>query len=280
MKYKDIYPVSRMCHMLGVSRSGYYDWRASPESKRSLENRILLKNIKEIHADSNKCYGSPKIGIELSKRGFNCGHNRVARIMRENDIKAKVVKKFRPRGSVIKPDTAALNVLNRQFFWEELNKAWATDITYIPTLSGWAYLCVFLDLCSRSIVGWSVSSHMRTEMVLQALDRAIARRKPGKDLIIHSDQGSQFGSEAFRSFLENNEFTQSMSRRGNCWDNACVESFFRLIKVEELNDYRFKNVEEVNYIVFKYIESFYNRRRIHSQLDYMTPVEYEKKLCA
>lgn len=280
MKFKKTYSVSRMCHVLGVSRSGYYNWCMSPESQRTLKNRVLLKHIREIHADSNNCYGSPKILIELSKRGFTCGHNRVARIMRENGIKAKVVKKFRPRGTVIVPGAAVSNVLNRQFSWEEPNKAWATDITYIPTISGWAYLCVFLDLCSRKIAGWSVASHMKTEMVLQALDRAIARRNPGKDLIIHSDQGSQFGSDAFRSHLKSNEFVQSMSRRGNCWDNACVESFFRLIKVEELNDYRFKNVDEVRYIVFKYIEYFYNRRRIHSLLDYMTPAEYEKKLCA
>lgn len=280
MKYKDTYPVSRMCQVLGVSKSGYYDWCTSPDSKRTIENRVLLKHIKEIFQESNNCYGSPKIHIELLKRGFKCGHNRVARIMRENGIKSKVVKQFRPRGTVIKSSTAVSNVLDRQFYWAEPNQAWVTDITYIPTLNGWAYLCVFLDLCSRTIVGWSVSSHMRTEMVLEALDRAIARRNPGKDLIIHSDQGSQFGSDAFRSCLAKNNFIQSMSRRGNCWDNACAESFFRLIKVEFFNDYKFKNSGEVRYIAFKYIEYFYNRKRIHSQLNYMSPADYEKKLGA
>ncbi len=280
MKYKNIFPVSRMCQILGVSRSGYYDWCKEPESPRSKENQILLKHIKQIHAESNKNYGSPKIRNELLKLGFTCGHNRVARLMHENGIVAKVVKKVRPRGSVIKLGTENPNILDRQFIWEKPNKAWATDITYIPTSSGWVYLCVFLDLCSRSIVGWSVASHMKTEMVLQAFDRAIAKRNPGKDLIIHSDQGSQFGSNAFRNYLEENNFIQSMSRRGNCWDNACVESFFRLIKVEELNDYRFQNIEEVQYIVFRYIELFYNRRRIHSLLNYMTPAEFEEKISA
>jgi len=278
MKHKDTYPVSRMCHVLGVSRSGYYNWLKVPESQRAVENRELLAKIKEIHASSKQRYGSPKILFELENQGYRYGHNRVARIMRENDIKSKVVKKFRPKGKVIQIGDAVSNVLNRRFSWDKPDQAWATDITYIPTKSGWVYLCVFLDLCSRKIVGWSVSKNMKTELVLNALEDACTKRNPSDNLIIHSDQGSQFGSNDFRQYLKKNKFIQSMSRRGNCWDNACVESFFRLIKVEELNDYHFNNIDEVRYKIFSYIEYFYNRQRIHSQLGYMSPVNYEQFL--
>jgi len=262
--------------VLGVSKSGYYAWLAAPESRRAVENRELLQQIMQIHEESDRRYGSPKILDRLKKRGYMCGHNRLARIMRENGIKSKVVKKIRPRGKVIDKNHAAPNTLDRRFQWDTLNQAWATDITYIPTKNGWVYLCVFLDLCSRAIVGWSVAEHMRTELVMDALRRAYASRRPGKGLLIHSDQGSQFGSDDFYDYLREYEFEQSMSRRGNCWDNACVESFFRLLKVEELNDYCFNNVEEVRFKVFGYIEYFYNRQRIHSRLGYMSPLEFEK----
>lgn len=276
----ETFPVLRMCRVLGVSRSGYYDWLNGTESNRALENRELSDQIKEIYFESKCRYGSPKILIELAKRGYSCGHNRVARLMRLAGIKSKVVKKFRPKATVIKAFEAVSNVLDRRFTWEKPDMAWATDITYIPTKSGWVYLCVFLDLCSRAIVGWSVSKRMKTELVLEALENAYAKRKPGKNLIIHSDQGSQYGSKDFRDYINQCKFTQSMSRRGNCWDNACAESFFRLLKVEELNDYDFQDIDQVRYRVFSYIEYFYNRKRIHSRLAYMTPAEYEKKLFA
>lgn len=280
MQYCDTFPVSRMCHVFGVSRSGYYDWLKAPESQRARYNRMLLGQIKEIHAESKKIYGSPKILIELGKRGYKCGHNLVARLMLENGIKSKVVKKFRPRGKVIRIGDAIANVLDRRFYWPKSDMAWATDITCIPTREGWVYLCVFLDLCSKAIVGWSVSKRMKTGLVLEALEKACAWRNPGKDLLIHSDQGVQYGSDDFQKYLKKHEFVQSMSRRGNCWDNACVESFFRLLKVEELNDYKFQDINEVQYIVFKYIEYFYNRKRIHSSIGYMTPSEYEQFLIA
>lgn len=276
----EIFPVLRMCHVLGVSRSGYYDWLTRAESNRAVEDRELLKHIEEIHSESKCRYGSPKILIELLKRGYVCSLKRVARLMRLSGIKSKVVKKYRPKSTVIKASEAVYNVLDRRFNWEKPDMAWATDITYIPTKSGWVYLCVFLDLCSRAIVGWSVSKRMQTELVIEALDNACAKRKQGKNLIIHSDQGSQYGSNDFRDYINNHKFTQSMSRRGNCWDNACVESFFRLLKVEELNDYNFNNIDEVRYTVFSYIDYFYNRKRIHSRLNYMTPSEYEKKFVA
>lgn len=280
MKYSNRFSVLRMCQVLGVSTSGYYDWKKAPETKRMKENRELLKVIKDIHDQSNKRYGSPKVYIELMKRGFSCGHNRVARIMRENGIKSKVIKKYRPRGKVIQISEASDNILNRQFSQNNVDQVWATDITYIKTLNGWVYLCVFIDLCSKAVVGWSIDNHMKTELVLDALEKACMKRRPQRNLLIHSDQGTQYGSDDFRQYLKYNNFKQSMSRRGNCWDNACVESFFKLLKVEELNDYKFNSLEEVKYIIFKYIEYFYNRKRIHSSIGYLAPLEYEKKLCA
>jgi transposase InsO family protein len=280
MNHEEEYPVSRMCHVLGVSRSGYYKWLKAERSKRFVENQELLEQIKCIHKGSHQLYGSPKILFELRKNGYRCGHNRVARIMRKNGIKSKVGKKFRPGTTIIKIGEAPSNILDRRFTWDKPDQAWATDITYIRTKTDWVYLCVFLDLCSRMIVGWSVSKKIDTELVLMALNNACANRKPGKDLIIHSDQGSQFGSDNFRQYLKNHKFVQSMSRRGNCWDNACVESFFRLLKVEDLYDYSFKNIDEVRYRVFAYIEYFYNRRRIHSSLGYMSPASYEQFLIA
>jgi putative transposase len=279
-KYEEIYPVSRMCQVIGVSRSGFYAWKIAPESKRSIENTLILKQIKNIFEENKKRYGSPKITNELNKIGYHCGHNRIARLMRLNGIRAKVAKKYRPIGNVINKNDAIDNILNRRFFWDKPNQAWAIDITYIPTKKGWVYLCVILDLCSRYIVGWSVSCNMKKELVLDALIKSCKNRNPSKGLIIHSDQGSQFGSIAYKDLLKRHGFIQSMSRRGNCWDNACVENFFRLLKVEELNDHRFNCIDEVKYVVFCYIDHFYNRKRIHGYLGYKSPLDFENKISA
>lgn len=274
------YPVSRMCAILGVSRSGYYDWKKSPVSQRELKNKELLRQIDEIFIDSKKRYGSPKITKILAEQGITCGHNRVARLMWQAGMRSKVVKKFRPTASVIDKKDAVENILDRNFFWEKPNQAWVTDITYIPTSNGWVYLCVFLDLCTRCIVGWEVSENMKTELVLSALRKACRNKNPQKDLIIHSDQGSQFGSNAYKKFLKDRVFIQSMSRRGNCWDNACVESFFRVLKAEEINGKKFNDVNDVRYSLFCYIDHFYNRKRIHGTLGYKSPAEFEKLIFA
>lgn len=279
-KYEKVYPVLRMCQILGVSRSGFYKWKKSPESKRDIENKKLLKEIEHVYNESKKRYGSPKITKELKRRGYPYGHNRVARIMRLNGIRAKVLKKYKPKSYVINKNDAVENVLNRQFIWSKPNRAWATDITYVPTKKGWVYLCVYIDLCTRYIVGWSISYRMEKDLVLSALKKACINRKPLGGLIIHSDQGSQYGSCKYKEFLRRHSFIQSMSRRGNCWDNACVESFFRLLKVEELNDYTFNNIEEVKYVLFCYIDHFYNRKRIHGHLGYLSPLDFENKIIA
>ena len=279
-QYEKKYPISRMCCIFGVSSSGYYAWKKSSCSKRNLENKIIVKQIKDVFEKSGKRYGSPKITIELKKAGCRCGHNRIARLMRINGIRAKVVKKYRCLGNVISKKDAFDNILNRRFIWEKPNQAWATDITYISTKKGWVYLCVFLDLCTRYIVGWSVSADMGKELVLDALMKACRNRNPKKGLLIHSDQGSQFGSNSYKNFIKRHNFIQSMSRRGNCWDNACVESFFRLVKVEELNDYKFNDIEAVKYKLFCYIDCFYNTNRIHTHLGYISPLDFEKQFIA
>jgi putative transposase len=279
-EYEKTYPVSRMCRVLGVSKSGYYAWKESPESKRSLENKVIVEQIKIIFEKNKRRYGSPKITEKLKNAGYRCSHNRVARLMRVNGIRAKVVKKYRHFGDVIDRKEAFANVLDRRFVWEKPDQAWATDITYIPTKKGWVYLCVFLDLCTRYIVGWAVSNTMGKELVMEALRRSCENRKPKKGLIIHSDQGRQFGSSVYKDFIRRHKFIQSMSRRGNCWDNACVESFFRLLKVEELNDHDFADIDSVKYKLFCYIEHFYNRNRIHARLGYLSPLDFEKQFVA
>jgi len=286
MKFKFIYnhrnefSILRMCRVLEVKRVSYYAWQRRSLSKRSIENNRILLEIRAIHDKSDKIYGSPKIWKEMRKKGIECSHKRVARLMRINNIRSRIQKKYRRKGSPLSEEEASLNILDRKFNPKEANKAWAMDITYIPTRSGWAYSCVIIDLYSKGVVGYSASSSMTTELVLEALDMAIRRRKPGNGLLIHSDRGSQFGSIKFREKLKSHKFVQSMSRKGNCWDNACIESFFHLLKSEKLNHYNFANVDQVRWALFKYIEGFYNTIRIHSSLGYLSPAEFENKKIA
>jgi putative transposase len=286
MKFKFInnhrneFSILRMCRVLEVKRVSYYAWQRRPPSKRSIENVRLFLEIKTIHDKSDRIYGSPKIWKEMRKKGIGCSHRRVARLMKANNIRSKIQKRYRKKGRPVSEEEASLNILNREFSPKEADRVWATDITYIPTISGWAYSCVIIDLYSKGVVGYSASSTMNTELVLEALDMAIRRRKPKKGLLIHSDRGSQFGSIKFRGKLKSHKFIQSMSRKGNCWDNACMESFFHLLKSEKLNHYSFSNVEQVRWALFQYIEGFYNTIRIHSSLGYLSPAEFENKKVA
>lgn len=286
MKFKFIYDnrsefkILRMCRILEVKSVSFYAWKRRPPSKRSIENIRLLSDIKIIYEESEKAYGSPKVWHEMMNRGIKCSHKRVARLMRANNIRSITTKKHKYKGYPVSEEDASLNILNREFSPNEPNKAWATDITYIPTSSGWAYSCVIIDLFSKGVVGYSSSTSMKTELVLEALDMAIRRRKPVKGLLIHSDRGSQFGSMKYRKKLKSHKFIQSMSRKGNCWDNACVESFFHLLKSERLNHYTFDTIGQVRWAVFKYIEGFYNTKRIHSSLGYLSPADYENKKVA
>lgn len=286
MKYEFIkkhckdFDISRICRIVEVKRSSFYAWLKRPESKRKKENTLLTEKIKKIYNKSGKRYGSLKVLEVLNRDGSKYGHNRTARLMRENKLFSIVRKKNRNKNRTINEQEASENLLNRNFQCIRLNQVWATDITYIPTRTGWIYLCVFIDLYSRAVVGWSVSRNMKTELVLDALNKAILKRNPQQGLIIHSDRGSQFASNLYREKLIEKGFLQSMSRKGNCWDNACLESFFGIIKNEELFHKNYANIEEVQWDCFKYIDGFYNNVRIHSYLKYLSPFEFEKKFVA
>ena len=270
-----------MCRCLSVKPSSYYMWKKRGPSKRSIEDARILRKIEELHKDSEmKKYGSPRLTPELKELGFTCGMNRVARIMRENGIRAYIARKHKYKQQKNSENHIAENILNRNFSWDNIDQAWATDITFIPTDSGWSYLCMFLDLCSRKIVGWSISSNPNTDLVLDALTMAVRHRNPKKGLLIHSDQGCQYTSIRYREYLKSNGFTQSMSRRGNCWDNACAESFFCHLKQDVIFENRFSTVADVELTVFNYIEGYYNRRRRHSSCGFLSPMNYEKKLAA
>lgn len=271
----------RICQAMKISRNSYYAWKRRPVSQRVMEDKMLLEKIKIIHRKSRGIYGSPKIHLELNEQGMHCGHNRVARIMRENDIKSKIVKKYRHRGTAVNDAAAAPNLLNRQFNPSEKNIVWALDITYLRTLQGWVYLCICMDLYNKEIIGWEVSRHATADLAVNTMIKAIKNRTPDRGLIVHSDRGCQFGSHVFIDLLKRHHFQQSMSRKGNCWDNACVESFFGKLKTEHFNELTMKNLGDARHEVFNYIEGFYNRSRIHSGLKYLTPVEYLfNSLCA
>jgi transposase InsO family protein len=274
-KYKEEFEIRRMCAVFGVKESAYYAWKKRPECKRIKDNADLLIKIKKSYEENKKVYGSPRITVDLKTKGEKCGKKRVARLMRENGIIARTKKKFRMYSKAAKEEETVTNILDRNFQPEKPNSAWVSDITYIATRSGWLFLCVIIDLYSRKVVGWSMSGRMDTGMVLRALEMACLNRNPGKGLIFHSDRGVQYASKDFKKELRNKGFIQSMSRKGNCWDNACAESFFHSLKTEELYFYSFGTLNEAKRLVFQYIEIFYNRKRLHSYLGCKSPEEFE-----
>jgi putative transposase len=272
------FPMRLMCLALGVSRSGYYAWRKRPASCRSRKNEELLEKIKSVHKKSKERYGSPRVHNQLLADGESCGRGRVARLMSANGISGKRKRKF-----VVTTDSkhdlpVAENILDREFDVEEPNTVWLSDITYIPTDEGWLYLAGVLDLCSRAAVGWSMSDSLEKELVMDALKMAYDRRRPGTGLLHHSDRGSQYASEAYRTLLDNYGMKMSMSRKGNCWDNAVMESFFGTLKRELVHHRRYRTRAEARKDIFEFIEVFYNRERLHSSLGYMSPLDYEKQI--
>ena len=271
--------VTTMSRVLKVHRSGFYAWVRSPNSKRATENLRLVEQIRHYWEESDRAYGSPRIHVDLREDGERCGVNRVARLMAEHGIRAQLaLSKRRYRGG--QPAQVAPNVVGQQFDVEHPNTVWATDITHIRTLEGWLYLAVVMDLCSRRIVGWSMQATMHRDLVIQALLSAKWRRKPGGPVIIHSDQGSQYGSDDWRRFCRDNGFTPSMSRRGNCYDNAAVESFFASLKKERTRRKTYRTRDDARADIFDYIEYFYNRKRRHEHLGHRSPVDYEAALIA
>jgi len=277
-KNKCHWPVRVMCHILKVSSSGYYKWcRNTPGCQMSAQE-VALVEIKAIHAEVKERYGSPRIHQELKKRGFKTSLNTVAKIMRKNHIRAKFARKFRCTTDSNHSLPVAANILNRQFDPKVVNKVWLADITYIPTREGWLYLAVVADLYSRRIVGWSMADRMTSRLVVDALNMAIQRRMPGEGILTHSDRGSQYASDHYQRVLEKHGIQCSMSGVGQCWDNAPMESFFASLKKELVNHEDYETREEAKTSLFEYVEVFYNHKRIHSSLGYLTPSDYEQAL--
>jgi transposase InsO family protein len=270
------WPVTELCRVLDVSRAGFYAWRSRDAGAREARREELTRQVAEIHAQAKGRYGSPRVHAELVARGVACCENTVARVMREAGIAAKTKRKFRQTTDSGHPHPVAENVLDRQFDPDEPNASWVADVTYIPTREGWVYLAVVVDLFSRVVVGWSMDGTMTSRLVVDALEMALVRRRPGSGLVAHSDRGSQYASEHYQRLLGSEGITCSMSRRGNCWDNAPMESFFASLKKELVHDEDYATRAEAKGSIFEYIEAFYNRVRRHSSLGYVAPVEYER----
>ena len=273
--HEEEFSVVSMCRALEIGRSGYYAWRDRGESRRDRANRHLLSEIRMVYDKFRGVYGSPRVTGELHSRGISCGENRVARVMRANGIRAKTVKKYRVTTDSSHRFPVAPNRLDRQFTVAGPNLVWASDITYIGTAEGWLYLAVILDLWSRRVVGWSMGARIDRHLTVAALRQALARRGAGPSLMHHSDQGKQYAADDYQKLLKAHGITCSMSRRGNCWDNAPVESFFATLEKELLIQERFRTRAEARAHLFDYIEIFYNRERRHSSLGNISPVDFE-----
>ena len=271
------YPVNMMCRLLEVSSSGYYVWRVRPESQRARTDRELTRVIRRLHADSDGVYGSRKITADLRDEGYQCGRHKVARLMRKAGLKGCPKRRFKVTTQRDPSHPVADNLLEQDFTAEGPNERWASDITYISTRQGWLYLAVVMDLYSRRIVGWSMGRWISRHLVIDALNMAISQRLPEGALIHHSDRGSQYTSDDFRDALKKHGIDCSMSARGNCYDNAVVESFFGLLKRERVNRTRYLTRDEAQADVFDYIERFYNRKRRHSYLGNICPAAFEER---
>ena len=274
---KALYPVRLLCRCLAVSRGGYYAWRRRRVSDRAREDARLAVEIAASHAESRRTYGSPRVLRDLRDQGRRVSRKRVARLMRELGLVGRRRRRFRATTDSKHAFPVASNVLMREFEVPAPNTAWVTDITYVATGEGWLYLAVILDLFSRRVVGFALSDRITRELVLEALRGALAKRSGVQDLIHHSDRGSQYASHDYRRALEREGITCSMSRRGNCWDNAVAESFFGTLKVELLHERLWSTRAEAAHAITEYIEDFYNVRRRHSSLDYQSPLAFELK---
>lgn len=282
MKYKfiethrDHYPISLMCRVLIVARSGYYEWRKQPLSAQKMADLLLLMHIRDIFAESRNTYGSCRIQAVLAQQGLCCSRKRVARLMQADNLTPKTVRPFK----VVTTDSnhqlpVAPNRLNQQFRAEQSDQTWLTDITYVPTAEGWLYLAVVLDLYSRRIVGWAMSDSLHRQLVIEALQMALTTRQPAPGLLHHSDRGSQYASDDYQALLTKAEIIGSMSRKGNCYDNAPLESFFGTLKTELVFHRQYETWAEAKLDIFEYIEVFYNRLRHHSALGFKSPVNFE-----
>jgi transposase InsO family protein len=267
-----------MCRVLKVSRSGYYAWQRRPTSTREQENITLEKEIELCFEKHKKRYGSPRICRELRNQGRRCGRHRIARLMRKNRLVAHGKRKFRATTNSKHKHPVHPNLLSRMFTATGPNQVWTGDITYIRTLMGWLYLAVVIDLYSRKVVGWAMGSRINSMLVVKALRMAIAIRKPGPGIIFHSDRGTQYAGHLFQRVIKAFKFRPSMSRKGDCWDNAPIESFFATLKKELIRNLVYITRRAAVVDIFRYIEGYYNPVRLHSTLDYQSPVQFEKKV--
>jgi putative transposase len=273
------FPVESLCRVLGVTRSGYYAWLQRTPSARQQRAEQLTEQIRAAHGRSRQTYGAPRVHQELTAQGVRCSQNTVAKLMRRHGIRAKTCRKFR----VCTTDSRhghplAPNKLNQQFQRPAPNQAWAADITYIPTGEGWLYLAAVIDLCSRRIVGWATADHLRAELAGAALQSAVQQRRPGGNVLHHSDRGVQYACDQYQELLSRHRLEPSMSRTGNCYDNAVMESFFGTLKTELVHHEAYATREQARQSLFEYIEVFYNRQRRHSALGYKSPYEFEVSL--
>jgi len=274
---KAVFPVAALCRALGVSRPGYYAWHTRPEPARAREDRGLAVEVAAIHTESRRCYGSPRIHAELRARGQRTSRKRVARLMRRCGLAGRRRRPFRRTTDSTHGLPPAPNLLQRQFTATTPNRRWVTDITFIGTGEGWLFLAAILDLFSRRVVGWAVSDRLTTPLPLEALHMALAQRRPQAGLVHHSDQGGQYVSDDYRALLDGHGLVGSMSRRGNCWDNAVAESFFATLKVELVQGTHWPTRAQLTRAIFEYIEFFYNPRRRHSSLGYLSPIAFERQ---
>ena len=275
--HRQSYSIKLLCEVMSVSRRGYYDWLSCPESKIEKQNQALAKVILRIFNENRQVYGAPRIHRALIDEGYHCSLNRVARLMRRSNIVPKTIRKFRVTTNSRKSSKPAFNLLNREFSPTQMNRVWASDVTYIPTREGWLFLAVVLDLYSRKVIGWSMSDRLTSCLAQQALMNALDQRCIDKGVLHHSDQGKEYYADDFQMLLKSNKMIGSMSRKGDCYDNAVVESFFHSLKIELVHQCDYYSREEAKVSLFDYIELFYNRKRMHSYLGYLSPVAFEKK---
>jgi putative transposase len=279
-EHRDRFDVARMCRQLQVSRTGYYQWRRRPTSPRARADSLLDAHVAAIHAQRRRRYGRPRILLELREQGLLVGHERVRKSLRRQGLRPVYRRPYRITTDSDHAKPVAPNVLDRRFDGWKPDQAWVGDITYIDTDQGWLYLACIMDLASRRIVGWSMSERMKADLVMQALRAACWQRKPPPGLIMHTDRGSQYASDRHRQLLKDWRMTQSMSRVGNCWDNAPMESFFKTLKIERVYQIRYATRDQARLDIVDWIEGFYNRQRRHSAINYQTPVAAEAHMAA
>ena len=277
-EHRSTFGVEDMCRVFKVSKSGFYGYLSRGESKRKQLDKQLLPRIKAIFKESKETYGPLRIMASLRSLGILTGKSRIARLMKENSLKPKTQRRFKVTTNSDHKRPVAPNLLQQNFWAKEPDQIWTGDITYIRTGEGWLYLAVVLDICTRKIVGWSMGKRMKDDLVVNAFKNALHRRRPGKGFIFHSDRGSQYCSKRFKKLIKGAGGKQSMSATGSCYDNAITESFFGTLKRELVHHYRYQTRREARRNIFSYIEGFYNLKRLHSSIGYLSPVEFEESL--